>query len=624
MEDFENRPKAEKYFPQADATLEGAQSKMQFLQENTEIAIGIPLRHQIYSLLQLSDQGGLTVQEVSKKLCLNTKTCAKVLDEMVSKYPDIKATAHRYGRVFVHKYHISQKQEEKHEKLLEDEEYLTQVNQDTLDLIKKTECDYGKTILKAIEVNVKADRRPTNRQRVTHQTYIRSLFIVSRIQTLKVSSIYEMKEMIKSDLEPNAKWSLDKKTVLRIVWKLQGVGLIRQMCFRITLKKNDEHDLQYLGDEYGCIEKDKKVIKLNGTTDARGNTVLYKVIIALPNMCESDPLVLAYPLLQNPTNRKPIATPGYKLPSSVPIFSKSIYLKKFYQEDHKYFKKIKEISAENFIEIVKTLYKCKGELEKKDEKIEDDGSMQIEDEEVPEVARKAINCSVFIKWAEEFHRKWILKCYEIFIGKFRVSSTYLALKSIQNSQKKDTQINNKLSLAYGNISFKPANIHSFTSIPEKLFNNPIDEKMDIDEKLLCSSTSSDANENNGDGEIFEEQLKEIRKNIDELNFLKHRKLPKKRKGGVVDAAATIKKVFLTLENKPMMITIEQIDSLTKKLDVEPTHFLSYLQMLGIISECLGKFKVNPPWMWMWWGLHKFIINSLLKNLTFNSMVQLPI
>mmetsp|Transcript_29982 Transcript_29982/g.29688 ORF Transcript_29982/g.29688 Transcript_29982/m.29688 type:complete len:80 (+) Transcript_29982:45-284(+) len=48
---------------------------------------------------------------------------------------------------------------------------------------------------------------------------------------------------------------------------------------------------------------------------------------------------------------------------------------------------------------------------------------------------------------------------------------------------------------------------------EKLFNNLADEKMDIDEKLPCSSTSSDVNESNGDGEIFEEQLKEIRKII---------------------------------------------------------------------------------------------------------------
>lgn len=205
MEGYENRPKAEKYFPQAEASFLGAQSKMQFLRENTLITIGIPLRHQIYSLLQSSDQGGLTVQEVSKILCLNTKTCAKVLDEMVSKYDDIKATAHRYGRVFVHKYHLFHKQEANQESLREDEEYINQVNQQTLEEIKQTGNEYGDTIIEAIAINLKPDRKQTNRQRITHQTYIRALFVMARIKSLRVSSIYEMKEMIKNDLEPNAK-----------------------------------------------------------------------------------------------------------------------------------------------------------------------------------------------------------------------------------------------------------------------------------------------------------------------------------------------------------------------------------------------------------------------------------
>ncbi|CAG9326043.1 unnamed protein product [Blepharisma stoltei] len=628
MEECENRPKAEKYFPQGNATLIGAQAKMQFLRENAGIAVGIPLRHQIYTTLQSADQGGLTVQEVSKKLCLNTKTCAKVLDEMVSKHEDIKATAHRYGRVFVHKYHIYHKEEQTQEALREDEEYITQVNPEILEEIKKAEVEHGKAILDAIEVNLKAEKRPTNRQRVTHQTFIRALFVVSRIQTLKVSSIYEMKEMIKTELEPNAKWCLDKKTVLRIVWKLQSVGLIRQMCFKITLKRNDENAVEYLGDEYESIERSKKTIKLNGTTDAKGNTVLYKVIISLPGIHENDPLVVAYPLLQNPTNRKPIATPGHKLPSPIPLHSK--YLKKLYFEEIASLKKLKEngdISLENLNETVNYLYKYnlvdignegekEGELEKKEEIIKTEET-DAEDEEISPEERKAVKLSVFIKWAEYFHQRVTKHYYETFFETTRVSSAYFALKMIYNEKKKDPAPHeNKLNLAYTSINLPSMNVEYYDKIPENLW-----VKNECTKNHQKSHQKPESKAKNKEKEMrihesnqkFEVQLSEMRQKISELGFLKHCRLPKKRKGGVLDAAATIKKVFLTLENKPLIFATEQISALTKRLDVEPPCFISFLEILGAISENFGRYKVNPPWAW---GiLYRFTIIKILISLS---------
>ena len=105
MKNKKNRSDPERFFPKGESTLEGCLKKMSYLRANTQIKVSVPLKSQIIDLIQSSAEG-LTVQEISAKLALNTKTCAKVLDEMIFKHNELKATAHRYGRVFVHKYHV--------------------------------------------------------------------------------------------------------------------------------------------------------------------------------------------------------------------------------------------------------------------------------------------------------------------------------------------------------------------------------------------------------------------------------------------------------------------------------------------------------------------------------------
>ena len=204
MDGRKNRADPERYFPKGEASLEGALKKMSFLEQNSCIKVQVPLKSQILDLIRVNDSG-LTVQEISSKLCLNTKTCAKVLDEMIYKYPTLKATAHRYGRVFVHKYHIANIQQDESKETKNFEEYLSEItNQEIVKEIISVEKDVGDSIKAAISLSLKKEKKQ-NRQRITHQSYVRALFVIAKIRKLKVCSVFDIKEMIRNELEPNAK-----------------------------------------------------------------------------------------------------------------------------------------------------------------------------------------------------------------------------------------------------------------------------------------------------------------------------------------------------------------------------------------------------------------------------------
>jgi hypothetical protein len=291
MDCEDGRKKAEKFLPQGRESLEGAREKMRYLSEHTHIRIGIPLCQQIYSLLSsptAQHQMGLTVQEVAQELSLNSKTCAKVLDRMITKCEGVRATAHRYGRVYQYKYFVQVNVEkEEEEEMMDDDEYVKSLNSDLYSTLKSLDADIQSKCRKALLISL-SDKKHGSRIRITHQNFIRSLFIMHKISAKRVASIFELKVSIKEELEPSIQWSLDKKTVLRIVWKLQRMGLIRQMCFRVVIRKHAEQVVDYLGDDYECIKEDKKRLGCRAQTDARGNMVFYKVLVALPEVFERD------------------------------------------------------------------------------------------------------------------------------------------------------------------------------------------------------------------------------------------------------------------------------------------------------------------------------------------------
>lgn len=344
------------------------------------------------------------------------------------------------------------------------------------------------------------------------------------------------------------------------------------MCFRITLKKNDENIVEYLGDNYDSIEKDKKALKLIGITDSRGNTILYKVIITLPNVTEKDVQVTSYSLLQNPTNRKPITGPTRKM-STIANNTKCRFLKDLFSEQSKCMKKVKEDNRhkyDNFVKLIEDMesyYRyddeidskihspylidtSKENLENKSEYKHDDTGIKFEEDELNDISQKAMKYALISKWTTHFLDRIIKRRYEELLKNIKVSIAFIALKTTLNLEKETNKSESKLNLAYGDINLKPSDSNS---IPKSLETK-------------------------------------------ELEFLIPRKLPKKRKGSTLDATANLKKLLLTIENKPEVLDLPQISSLTKSMDAEPASFVDYLQLLGLISIKNEKLKLNPPLM----------------------------
>lgn len=426
MKNKKNRSDPERFFPKGESTLEGCLKKMSYLRANTQIKVSVPLKSQIIDLIQSSAEG-LTVQEISAKLALNTKTCAKVLDEMIFKHNELKATAHRYGRVFVHKYHVISSSPKPPPQGQPDQ--LSELSE-TLSLeIKEVECSLGETIKNAISQSLK-DEKKHSRQRITEQSYIRALFVVARVRKLKVVSVYDIKEMISNELEPKAKWCLDKKTVLRIIWKLRNCGLVKELCFRIRLRKDDDHEVMFLGSHSDCITEDKK--------SNRSNTVIYKLLASIPELEHSDPLVLNCPAIKNPTNRKPFPSNTTLTKPAINIRSKLIRDIALIQNSA--YKKAKSLgTVDSVIEGIQVM-----------QQIIDGVEVQLDEGGSGKNLARAYSLAIFVKSLFKVLEIKVFNRYNFLFSTFRMPLCYTALKEFLNKPGK--VITDKYSLAYSSIA----------------------------------------------------------------------------------------------------------------------------------------------------------------------------
>lgn len=429
MKGRKNRADPERFFPKGEASLEGALKKMLYLRQNTDIKVQVPLKQQIYDLIKNSAVG-LTVQEISAKLALNTKTCAKVLDEMIFKHQELKATAHRYGRVFVHKYHVISSQLEV-EQNVQQENYSDLPEQIAAE-IKSVESSIGELIKNAISQSLK-DEKKHSRQRITEQSYIRALFVMARIQKLKVCSVYDIKEMIRTELEPNAKWCLDKKTVLRIIWKLRNCSVLKELCFRIRLRKDDDHEVTFLGSHYDCIIEDKKT--------NRSNNIIYKLLAALPDIEHTDPLVTECPAIKNPTNRKPF--PHSSSLTKPVINIKSKLIRDIALVQNSAYKKLKNsVCVENVIEGIQLM-----------QMVIDGNDVECADKGSGNGLAKAYSLAIFSKSIFKIVEIKVSSRYNFFFDSFRMPLCYTALKETFN--KPPAEVPEKLKEAYCDFSLTP-------------------------------------------------------------------------------------------------------------------------------------------------------------------------
>lgn len=429
MKGRKNRADPERFFPKGESSLEGALKKMSYLRENTDIKVQVPLKQQIYDLINNSSEG-MTVQELSAKLALNTKTCAKVLDEMIFKHQELKATAHRYGRVFVHKYHVVSSEQEV-EQSVQQENYSDLPENIALE-IKSVESSIGEVIKNAISQSLK-DEKKHSRQRITEQSYIRALFVMARIQKLKVCSVYDIKEMIRTELEPNAKWCLDKKTVLRIIWKLRNCSVLKELCFRIRLRKDDDHEVTFLGSHHDCITEDKKT--------NRSNNIMYKLLAALPEIAHTDPLVTECPAIKNPTNRKPF--PHSSSLTKPVINIKSKLIRDIALVQNLAYKKLKNsVCVESVAEGIQLM-----------QMVIDGDEVECEDKGSGNGLARAYSLAIFTKSIFKILEIKVRMRYNFFLDSFRMPLCYTALKESFN--KPPAEVPEKLRMAYKDFSLAP-------------------------------------------------------------------------------------------------------------------------------------------------------------------------
>ena len=529
MDGHKNRADPERFFPKGEASLEGALKKMSYLKQNTEIQVQVPLKAQIYALVS-SHQAGLTVKEISLGMCLNTKTCAKVLDEMVYKYKELKATAHRYGRVFVHKYHINTQSQETTKEAKDMQEYLAEIREDIIVEINAIEQEIGEEVKKAISQSLKSEKKHS-RQRVTHQSYIRALFVVARVRQLRVCSVFDIKEMIKNDLEPNAKWCLDKKTVLRIIWKLRNCGFLKELCFRIRLRKDDDHEIFFLGEHYNLILEDKKHNK--------SSNVIYKLLAALPEISPSDPLVLECPAIKNPTNRKPF-TQSQTAVAKTSINIRSKVLREIVVIQNSAYKKLKNscYSGEAIENIVRMEEIING--------------VEIKDEETKSESQEGLSrgysLAIFAKAMFKIASLALFARYNLLFSTFRMPLCYTALKDLFNTQAKNCERDqySKYSLAYGDFSLETKEMQCYEGV--------------------CS----------------------------EIELLSPVSLPKKRKHTLEEMGYQLKKLILIMERKPGLVNSEMLKQNGKGIDTDAGAMMRFISNLGYAQcrEGAWEFKYN--------------------------------
>lgn len=417
---------AERFLPKGTPNLQGALEKMNYLCAHTHIRIGVPLRQQIYSLLSsptAQQQMGLTVQEVAQELSLNSKTCAKVLDRMITRCENVRATAHRYGRVYQYKYYVFKAESREDADLIEDDdEYVKSLNSDLYCTLKAIDLETQAKCRKALLISL-SDKKHGSRIRVTHQNFIRSLFIMHKIRAKRVVSIFELKEAIKDELEPSIQWSLDKKTVLRIVWKLQRLGLIRQMCFRVVIRRHSEQVVDYLGDDYDCIREDKK--RLSAKAEVKGNMVLYKVLVTLPDVFERDHEVLDYPSLQNPTRKKQ----DKPRPPSLSTHIRSKLLKTSIALAND---RVKAVKLRNGLEMLRDTAEVLVAMKEEEGKKAEEGDKNGASGEQEELLKQAQRLFVMAHFVKDMLRKQVNNRYSALFVRIRTSPEITALKCLLN------------------------------------------------------------------------------------------------------------------------------------------------------------------------------------------------
>lgn len=525
MDGQKNRADPERFFPKGESSVEGALKKMSYLKQFTDIRVQVPLKAQIYEFVQ-ANPSGLTVKEISQKMCLNTKTCAKVLEEMIYKYSELKATAHRYGRVFVHKYHINAVSQEI-PKELDLQEYLSGLNPEIIEEINEIEKDLGETIRLAISQSLKSGTLQS-RQRITHQSYVRALFVIARIRKLRVCSVFDIKEMIKNELEPNAKWCLDKKTVLRIIWKLRNCGLLKELCFRIKLRKDDDHEISFLGEHYSVITQDK--------LQNKSSTVMYKLLAALPEVLSTDTLVSECPAIKNPTNRKPF-TQNQSAAAKTSINIKGKILREIVVIQNVAYKKLKNAYASE--DVIENILRMEGVIKGEENENESGKNCQ-------EALSKGYSLAIFTKAVFKMLTLLLFSRYKSLFAIFRMPLCYTALKEICNAKSlTSTDGLHKNSLAYENFQLeKPLKVPDFEGL------------------------------------------------VSEIDLLIPISLPKKRKHTLEEMSYQLKKLFILMERKPGLVRNDVLKFNGKGIDTDVVVMLKYISDLGFVQCRAGSWEVK--------------------------------
>jgi hypothetical protein len=110
------------------------------------------------------------------------------------------------------------------------------------------------------------------------------------VQAKGVISVSELKHEILGTLEKESEWTVDKKTLIRMLWRLARIGLVRCLCFRLTIRKTLGAELAFLGDSQEALEVDKATMYRSSSNffNSENEQVLYYTLVTPPEVSERD------------------------------------------------------------------------------------------------------------------------------------------------------------------------------------------------------------------------------------------------------------------------------------------------------------------------------------------------
>jgi len=315
-----------------------------------------------YKYLSIEKPDGLTISEISQGVGLSNqeKLVSRILSQIQKKNSWIRSHAFRFGRIFLYKYFSTRKSNDLLDHKIatniddkSENEVLPELNTRALSVKRipqpsiARQIDLNEEWYKLLQWNTFSPedtkevvvreyfkvllKTSTKKRSITIDTINRYIYTLNLVYTYEVVSMIDLKHHIKTDLERDCSWDIDKKTMKRMTNLLKQKGLISIYEFEVKYIAQSEHSDDSLeSDEYveydsGSGEdwtykvkkaqpskKRESKAKAKAKNEAAAESIHSKMILTKPNIDSNDLRIQNDPSITNPSLRQ-----DKELPNSI-------------------------------------------------------------------------------------------------------------------------------------------------------------------------------------------------------------------------------------------------------------------------------------------------------------------